>query len=727
MIDYTKMNEAQRLAVTHGEGPLLLLAGPGSGKTFTITQRILYLLDGGTVPERILVITFTKDAAASMQQRFCKLSHVSLPVNFGTFHSVFYHMLKESGVIRTEHPLNQSQKKKILLPILKEYSGEAFKELLQEDTAAILNAMSFYKNTMSMEAAAEKAPKEWREAFPAVMERYEAARRKLGAVDFDDMVCECRNMLSRQPRNRQYWQNRFDHILMDEFQDINPVQYETVKLLAKPPYNFFAVGDDDQAIYGFRGAQPECLKKFKEDFNARQLLLNINYRSCAEIIDAAGKVIGENRNRFHKELKPVSYHRSQEEQSSPEYNKNMELDNHFEHSRNAGSDNYSEHSRNAGPDNYFEYSRSAEPDNYSEHSRNAELHNCTGQNRSAEPESFSGLEQQWRHSNLHGHKIYMPCNIFSRTSLELKYEMLPEVHKSPVAIWAFADRESQYEYLLQRLKGSSLGCAVLFRTNAMMQSVAARLRQAEVPYIMKEKVQSIYEHFIIRDILAYLLLAQGKWSKERFLDICNRPSRYISREAVANGNSLQQLKVYYAYSAKQLSALELLERQLEYLRGVSLKTAIAYICKVIGYERYLKEQSKRHPGKWLEWQEMLEWVKTDSGRYEKVEDWMAAQEEYNESLKLQEKRENMPLPKEAVWLMTVHASKGLEFDHVIIPDCNEKVFPHGKMLEETVCEEERRIFYVAMTRAAKSLELLYLDDTGSRPPSRFLNPLFGNT
>lgn len=106
MIDYTKMNEAQRLAVTHGEGPLLLLAGPGSGKTFTITQRILYLLEKGTVPERILVITFTKDAAVSMQQRFRGLSPFFLPVNFGTFHSVFYHMLKESGDIRTEHPLN---------------------------------------------------------------------------------------------------------------------------------------------------------------------------------------------------------------------------------------------------------------------------------------------------------------------------------------------------------------------------------------------------------------------------------------------------------------------------------------------------------------------------------------------------------------------------------------------------------------------------------------------
>jgi len=622
MIDLSKMNEAQRLAVTHGEGPLLLLAGPGSGKTFTITQRILYLLEKGTAPEHVLVITFTKDAAVSMQQRFRKLSPVNLPVNFGTFHSVFYHMLKESGSVRTEHPLNQSQKKKILLPILKEYSEEAYKELLQEDTAAFLNAMSFYKNTMSMEEAAQRAPQEWREVFPEILERYEASRRRLGAIDFDDMVCECRRMLSQQPRKRQYWQNRFDHILMDEFQDINPVQYETVKLLAKAPFNLFAVGDDDQAIYGFRGAQPECLKRFAEEFHAEQLLLNINYRSCGEIIAASGKVIGENKNRFPKNLQP-----------DPSCNSISESDRNYEHKK----------------------------------------------------------------------------------------------YSQPVIIQPFSDRESQYKYLIQRLKEFPYkdSRAVLFRTNAMMQGVAARLRRAGIPYVIKEKVQSIYEHFIVRDIMSYLMLAQGKWSRESFLYICNRPSRYISREALAGGESLQQVKAYYANAPKQIAALDLLERQLKYIGRASLKAAITYICKVAGYEKYLKEQSGGHPDKWLEWQEMLEWVRADAGRFEQAEDWLAAQRDYNEELKNEKKQAGSSLSQDVVRLMTVHGSKGLEFDHVLIPDCNEKIFPHGKMPDEDTCEEERRIFYVAMTRAAKSLELLYLNDTdtGSRLPSRFLNPL----
>lgn len=632
MPDFSNLNEAQRLAVIHGEGPLLLLAGPGSGKTFTITQRILYLLERGTAPEQILVITFTKEAAASMQRRFRKISPTNLPVNFGTFHSVFYHILRESGSVRTERLLNHSQKKKLLLPILREYS----QDIIQEDTTAILSAMSFYKNTLDMEKAAQKAPKEWREHFSAILQQYENAREKLGAVDFDDMVCECRKMLSEDPPKRRYWINRFEHILIDEFQDINPIQYETVKLLAKPPYNLFAVGDDDQAIYGFRGAQPECLRRFAEEFGARQLLLNINYRSCKEIVDASVKVIGENRNRFPKELQPASGSKPSKRDKLPE------------------------------PDRTF-----SEPDKH------------------------------------------------------FKQDRLPNQVKPPVTIQAFSDKESQYEYLIQRLKESPDGCAVLFRTNALMQGTAARLRKAGIPYAMKEKVQSIYEHFIVRDIMAYLLLARGEWSRERFLYICNRPSRYINREALGNGASLEQVKKYYANAPRTLAALDLLEKQLKYIGKVSPKLAIAYICKAVGYEGYLKVQSKGHPEKWLEWQELLEWLKEDAGRFERAEDWLAAQEEYNESLRQEQKPEDNSSHQDAVWLMTVHGAKGLEFDHVFIPDCNEGVFPHGRMPDTDACEEERRIFYVAMTRAAKSLELLYLGDknTSSRPPSRFLNPL----
>ena len=198
------------------------------------------------------------------------------------------------------------------------------------------------------------------------------------------------------------------------------------------------------------------------------------------------------------------------------------------------------------------------------------------------------------------------------------------------------------------------------------------------------------------------------------------------------------MKAYYAHSPCQLAALEQLERQLKYMGRAAPKAAVAYICRAAGYEGYLKEQAKGHPEKWMEWKEILEWVRADAARFARIQDWLTAQEEYNMSLRQQKTSGRHPTERLVeeqaggrkaqitVNLMTVHGSKGLEFDHVLIPDCNERAFPHGKMVAEDTCEEERRIFYVAMTRAAKSLELFYLDETedaGAAPPSRFLNPL----
>ena len=180
MLDLSDMNEAQRKAVTRDDGPLLVLAGPGSGKTFTITRRILYLLEQGVPPEQLLVITFTREAAMSMQRRFQEMSNAFLPVNFGTFHSVFYHILKKSNVIKNQKLLNNIEKKKILLPILKQYCEnieEKTGESLSEDALQILSAISFYKNTLRMEQAAEKAPGQWQPVFGAILEHYEKAVR----------------------------------------------------------------------------------------------------------------------------------------------------------------------------------------------------------------------------------------------------------------------------------------------------------------------------------------------------------------------------------------------------------------------------------------------------------------------------------------------------------------------------------------------------------------------
>lgn len=627
MLDLNSLNEAQRRAVTWGRGPLLLLAGPGSGKTLTITKRILYLLERGVPPEEILVITFTKEAAAAMQSRFRQLSDQFSPVNFGTFHSVFYHILLESGGFRHRKLLNDFQKKKIMISILRrcEMNSE-----LSEDAVKILAAISLYKNTGDRERAISGMPSAWGNHFGEIFNSYTEAVKQAGAVDFDDMLFECRKLLEENSKVRKSWQKRFRHILIDEFQDCNPVQYEVIRLLAAEPYNLFAVGDDDQSIYGFRGASPDILRRFWEDFGAERLLLDVNYRCGEEIVKASLSVIGENQDRFPKDLRAAD---------------------------SAGAE---------------------------------------------DREAAAGETKGW--------------------------------HIRP-----FQDRAAQTEWVLQqaaewrrRHVEDGARCAILFRTNAGMQRTAAALHGAGIPVFMRERGQNIYEHFIVKDIMAYLLLAAGEWRREYLLRIVNKPVRYISREAVGEGRTIPEMQEYYRTRTGRETGKESMvsenlfrfQKKLDSLKGMTPALGVRYILKAVGYERHLRTLARGNQEKMSEWREITEWLKEDAGRFQNVQDWAEAQENY---IGEAEKRIVQSEDRETICLMTVHGAKGLEFDKVIIPDCNEKVFPHGELQARERVEEERRIFYVAMTRAKKSLELLYLTGDSARPrlPSRFLNPLLG--
>ena len=315
MSDLTCLNASQREAVTFGEGPLLLLAGPGSGKTFTITQRILYLIrERRITPEKLLVITFTREAALSMRQRFAQISPQEVhTVNFGTFHSVFYQILLQSGRISSGNILNDRQKRDLILPILKKITDCKKRSAAEVTELAgnYLAAIGYYKNTGDIENSRKKLPEEEKQHFSRIYEAYEEARKNTGGLDFEDILKECEEFLQRDPGQRTYWQNRFEYILIDEFQDINYRQYSIVKILAEKHRNIFAVGDDDQAIYGFRGARPACMRQFVEEFGAKQILLRTNYRSHPDIVEASLAVIDENKDRFHKDLEPCEAHRRQ--------------------------------------------------------------------------------------------------------------------------------------------------------------------------------------------------------------------------------------------------------------------------------------------------------------------------------------------------------------------------------------------------------------------------------
>ena len=507
MLQIEKLNHAQREAVTDASGrDLMVIAGPGSGKTFTITQRIFFLIHTLHIPpEKILVVTFTKDAAMSMQERFFKEADQNYPVNFGTFHSVFYHILRQStGAPRTEL-LTDNQKRKLIIPILykimeerdqavfdaKNQMADALpvqkiikndvlkdRESVAEAAGQFLSAFSYYKNTNDSNKARGKLPEEWRDYFDRCFREFELERKKEGLLDFDDMVRECRLLFERDHVAGEMWRNRFSHILIDEFQDINPEQYQAVRLLKGEKTCLFAVGDDDQAIYGFRGASPECMERFVKEFHAKKICLTVNYRSIHEIVEASSRVIRENRKRFQKELAA------------------------------AGEE------KNHGIGSLLKPLKIWNPGDIR---NNREKRN---------------LQEKWDSRERRNTRKTLD----TRETEDWKQGGRVDEVQDGVFLSAFEDNEEEYGYLIEKLQetGNRLPLhttAVLFRTNMQMQGLAAKLNKLGIDFVMKEKVTSIYEHFIAKDLFAYLRIAFGEDRRELDLQIINKPMRYIGREA----------------------------------------------------------------------------------------------------------------------------------------------------------------------------------------------------
>ena len=296
-----KHNEAQIEAITHGEGPMLVLAGPGSGKTTVITERIQYLIkEWGVRPEHILVITFTRAAANEMKERFQKSASRSMPVSFGTFHSIFFAILRHAYGYRYEHILTEEHKRQMIQEALYEEQVEMAEEA--DFVSAIINEISLVKGEM-IPLENYYSSQCSNEVFQRVYQKYEDKLRANRKIDFDDMMVFTYELFKERKDILALWQERFQYILIDEFQDINMVQYRIMQMLALPRNNLFIVGDDDQSIYRFRGAKPDIMLGFQGDYSdAKRVLLNQNYRCSAEILEEAQKVISRNQKRFPKNL-----------------------------------------------------------------------------------------------------------------------------------------------------------------------------------------------------------------------------------------------------------------------------------------------------------------------------------------------------------------------------------------------------------------------------------------
>jgi len=598
----------------------MVLAPPGSGKTLIVTERTRYLIEeSGVRPDQILVITFTRYAAREMKERFERLTAgKNYPVTFGTFHSIFYGILKCAYGIGANNLMSEKESSVLLQEVLDqtdiestpevEDEEELVRELLRE-VGMVKNGLCHLKDFHSKYLTQDE--------FAEVFRSYEHQKKELKKFDFDDMLVQCYALFRKKPEILQGWQKRFQYILIDEFQDINRVQYEVIRMLAAPRYNLFVVGDDDQSIYGFRGAKPELMLYMKQEFpSLRTISLTVNYRSTEFITGAAARVILHNDTRFYKRV-----------------------------------------------------------------------------------QSFRGRGQ-----NVH------------------VQEVLDEQEEAQ-----YVTEEIQKK-LDQGIKPGEI--AVLFRAAVQARMISEILSEHRIPFEMRDYVTNFYRHFIVKDMMAYLQLAAGKRDRSLFLTICNRPLRYLARNSMENRQvNFEDLRKFYCDKDWMLDIIDQFDVDVRMMKNMAPYAAIQYIRKKIGYDDFLKEYAEKHQISWKQLMDVMAELEERSKNFKSYDEWEIHIAKYTQELeeqqakarKIKGERENK------VQLMTIHSAKGLEFEDVFVIHANEGEIPHQKAEKKDEIEEERRLFYVALTRAKNNLCISYITQKNgnSIKPSRFVEELLG--
>ncbi len=602
-------NEGQVAAIQHVNGPMLALAGPGSGKTTAMVYRIKYLIEeAGISSSRILVITFTRASAREMEERFRKIMKGSeCHCTFGTFHSIFFSILKMAYGYSAGNILLEDEKYTLIRDIIREKNLEYEDE--EELVTAVIREIGLMKGDMvSLEHFYSACV--GGEVFRDICREYEAKVTSMGKLDFDDMMVYCYELLRERPDILKNLQKRYSHILVDEFQDINKIQYEITKLLAAPSDNLFIVGDDDQSIYGFRGARPEIMLHFKEDYpDAVETLFDINYRCSRNITEGAVRVIANNQIRFDKKIV-----------SSRDYEEPV----HIHHMQTLAEEN--------------------------------------------------------------SHVV----------------RMLQKYEKDGIP----------YSEM-----------AVILRTNVQARGIVNKLMEYNIPFQVRDKVPCIYDHFTVKNILDYIRAAMGIRERALFLRILNKPNRYLSRELLTEPVvSFEALRKMAEGKEWALDNIDQFEYELKILAGLKPFAAVNFIRKAIGYDGYLTEYATyRHLnaddlfGTLDELQELAKQYKTFG-------DWFEGIDRYREDL-AQHMKKNAKEKRRGVTVTTMHSAKGLEFDSVFLLEANEGMTPYKKAVKPEEIEEERRMFYVAMTRAKNHLHIYEVKEYYNKElePSRFLN------
>ena len=581
-------NKSQTWAIRHKDGPMLVLAGPGSGKTAVITHRTKNLIEEYKVsPSNILVITFTKAAAMEMKQRFERLMGQSrVGVSFGTFHGIFFTILKYAYGFQSSNIVSEEQRYEYVREAVSYHNLDIKDE--SEFIGNVLGEISYVKNSR-LDINHYYSNQCGEEVFRDLYEEYHKRLKRNRLIDFDDMLTYTYELFTERKDILAAWQKKYQYILVDEFQDINSIQYDIIKMLAAPENNLFIVGDDDQSIYRFRGSKPEIMLNFTKDYpEAKRVLLDYNYRCDANIVESSLKLIGHNEKRFTKEIQPAR--------------------------------------------------------------------------QAVHPVNFMEFENQ-REENLY---------LIRQIALGIK------------------EGRNFSDY------------AILFRTNIQPRFLMELLMSYNIPFKTKEKIPNLYEHWIARDIFTYIRIAQGSRSRADFLQIMNRPKRYIGRDSLCETTvAFDEWEKLYDEQPWIAERIERLEYDIKMLGRMSPYAAINYIRKGIGYDDYIAEYAEYRQMNQEDLYDILEELQAGAKGFKTYEEWQAHIADYSKELEeLAKKKQANP---NAVTLVTLHGAKGLEFSCVFIIDVNEGLIPYKKAVLPQELEEERRMFYVGVTRAKEEL------------------------
>ena len=579
------------------DGPAMVLAGPGSGKTTVITHRIKNLIEKAEVrPENILVVTFTKAAAISMQKRFSTLMNGGKGqlVTFGTFHSVFYKILRKSRRYEATEILSERQKTDYIREIIGRYgiSSNDISELSQNIINDIGNIKGNMLNAQEYEPSCCK-----KEDFIKVYNVYNLELKKDGKMDFDDILRECYLLLCENHTILEQWRELYKYILIDEFQDINRIQMNIIELLASPLNNIFVVGDDDQSIYGFRGARPEIMIEFKDYYpEAELIVLNVNYRSTQSIINVAGRVIENNKTRLDK---------------------------------------------------------------------------CAHANNDK--------------------------------------DFQPDIRK-------FRNQVEELKFVVSKIKeyekqGISLSeMAILVRNNSQIQEISSFLKNRKIEAESGKHRSNIYNGMVAKDILSYVrgaLKFDGTYFNEDLIYVLNKPQRYISRQVVLSVN-MNISAVRRIYSKNNIDSFLF---HIEMIRKLPPQAALSYIRKGAGYEEYLRLYAIENNIPMSGLLKQLEQLVQECSKFNTLEQWINSIDsaQNSEGQNFGKKSSGEGDTNNRINIMTMHGSKGLEFKAVFIVDANQGIIPTSKALRERDFEE-RRLFYVAITRAIDYLNIYAVEE-----------------